>query len=118
MRRTIQTFAFLVVIAALAGACQTMTGRTAGQWTDDKATTARVKTALAATKVSTLTRVDVDTVDNVVYLHGKVESGDMKYRAGEVAATATGARVVNELTVDPALASGSSTPAASPATRY
>ena len=76
-----------------------------------------MKTALAVTKVSTLTRVDVDTVDNVVYLHGKVESQDVKRRAGEVAATTTGARVVNELTVDPALTGGGSTPAAAPATR-
>jgi hyperosmotically inducible periplasmic protein len=107
-----------MLVVALSGACQTMTGRTAGQWTDDKATTARAKTALAATKLQTLTRVDVDTVDGVVYLRGKVESAAVKNRASEVVKATTGARVVNDLMVDPAVAGErEGTPSASPTSR-
>jgi osmotically-inducible protein OsmY len=112
--------ALLFVMLLAATACQTTTGRSAGQWTEDKATTARVKTALGATKVSTLTRVDVDTVDGIVYLRGKVESPDVKQRAGEVASNVTGGRVVNDLIVDPTVAgepARDTTPAASPTTR-
>jgi hyperosmotically inducible protein len=118
MHNIARTLGMLVVIVMLAGACQSMTGRTAGQWTDDKATTARVKTALAATKVSTLTRVDVDTVDGVVYLRGKVESDAVKRQAADVANATTHARVVNDLVVDQSLAGeGTTSPAASPSTR-
>ena len=114
----------LLVWATLAGlvatGCQTVTGRTAGQWADDKATTARVKTALAATKISTLTRVDVDTVENTVYLRGKVESDDVKRRAEEAAKAVVGtARVANDLIVDSTMAQDRphEAPPASPRTR-
>jgi hypothetical protein len=118
--RTTKMLALVFVVLMAGAACQTMTGRTAGQWTEDKATTARVKTALGATKVTTLTRVDVDTVEGVVYLRGKVESDDVKRRAGDVAASVVGRRVVNDLIVDRGLASEparDTTPAASPTTR-
>ena len=39
-----------------------MTGSTAGQNVDDSTITASVKTKLATEKLSTLTRVEVDTV--------------------------------------------------------
>jgi hypothetical protein len=116
MRIVTRTLALLFAVLLAGAACQTTTGRSAGQWSEDKATTARVKTALGATKASTLTRVDVDTIDGVVYLRGKVENDDVKRRAGEVAANVTGGRVVNDLIVDGSLA-GERPPAASPATR-
>ena len=105
MRYARTLIASLVVVLIAGAGCQTMTGRSAGQWADDKATTARVKTALAATKVSTLTRVDVDTVDGIVYLNGKVESDDVKRRAEAVAKQVLGTqRVANGLLVDRTLA--------------
>lgn len=110
----------LTLTGFVATGCQTMTGRTAGEWADDKATTVRVKTALAATKISTLTRVDVDTVDNVVYLRGKVESEDVKQRAEEAAKAVVGSqRVANDLIVDRTMAQDPAreTPPASPRTR-
>lgn len=79
-----------------------------------------MKTALAATKVTTLTRVDVDTVEGTVYLRGKVENDDIKRRAEDVARSSAGARVVNDLVVDRGLArdpARDTTPAASPTTR-
>ena len=110
----------LGAIVLSTGACQTMTGRTAGTWADDKATTARVKTALGATQFATLSRVDVDTVDGTVYLRGKVESEDVKQRAEHVAHDVAGVRVVNDLIVDRGLAgepAHATTPSASPRTR-
>jgi osmotically-inducible protein OsmY len=115
-----RTLAVLTLVGFLAAACQSTTGRTAGQWTDDKATTARVKTALAATKIGTLTRVDVDTLEGVVSLRGKVESEDVKRRAGEVAESTSGRPVINNLVVDRGLAGDparDTTPSASPTTR-
>jgi hyperosmotically inducible protein len=120
MRATRTMLAWVVVMVMLAAGCQTVTGRSGGQWAEDKATTARVKTALGATEISTLTRVDVDTVEGIVYLRGKVESEDVKRRAEEIARTVTGTRrVENGLIVDRGLAGEQprdTTPPASPPT--
>jgi hypothetical protein len=59
MKHLIKLVAAVVVIFALAG-CQAMTGRTAGENLDDLTITTAVKTRLAADKISTLTRIDVD----------------------------------------------------------
>lgn len=92
----------LVVILAvfsLAG-CQAMTGRSAGQNVDDTVLTSSVKTKLAGDKVSSLTRVDVDTTNGIVSLNGVVESSDQKARAQELAAQVSGVKkVVNNLQV-------------------
>jgi osmotically-inducible protein OsmY len=95
----------LAVVGQQATRCKTINLLSAGQWADDKATTARVKTALGATKLATLTRVDVDTVEGVVYLNGKVESDDVRRRAEEIAKQVTGTKhVANGLLVDHGLA--------------
>ncbi len=87
---------FLLAMAMLLslGACTTMTGESAGQYTQDSAITARVKTALAADKVANLTRIDVDTTNQVVSLNGIVQSADQKRRAEEVAKEISGVRRV------------------------
>jgi len=93
---------FLVVMLAvfsLAG-CQAMTGKTAGRNVDDAALTSSVKTKLAADKVSSLTRVDVDTNSGTVSLNGVVESPAQKARAQELASEVSGVnRVINNLQV-------------------
>jgi hypothetical protein len=110
-RRTIGgTLGIMVTAALLATACQSTSGRTAGEWMDDKATTAKVKTALGAAKLGTVTSVDVDTVEGVVYLTGVVDSADVKRRAEEIAKNSSnGRRVVNNLSVGT-----DTTPSASP----
>ena len=91
--------AVLLMIASLAG-CQAMTGRTAGRNVDDATITASVKTKLAADKISSLTRVDVDTNNGTVSLNGVVESPDQKARAQELASQVGGVnKVINSLQV-------------------
>jgi osmotically-inducible protein OsmY len=81
-------------------ACSTGSGRTAGENFDDASITTQVKAKLAGEKISTLTKVDVDTSLRTVYLHGVVDSEDMKQRASTIAWSVKGVNaVVNNLTV-------------------
>ncbi len=99
MEKILKPFAVMVVILSLAG-CQAMTGRTAGQNIDDAAVTASVKSKLVADRISSLTRVDVDTTSGTVYLNGVVESPDQKARVGQLASQVSGVNnVVNDLQV-------------------
>jgi len=77
-----------------------MTGKTTGQNVDDAALTTAVKTKLAADKLSSLTRVDVDTNNGTVSLNGVVESSDQKARAQELASQVNGVnKVINNIQV-------------------
>lgn len=81
-------------------ACSSGTGRTAGENIDDATITAQVKAKLAAEKISTLTKVDVDTNLRTVYLNGLVDSESLKQRASSIAWSVKGVNgVVNNLTV-------------------
>jgi hyperosmotically inducible protein len=94
--RLIAVFALTLML----GGCQAMTGRTAGQNIDDSNTTAAVKARLAQDKVSSLTRIDVDTNGGVVALNGTVESAEQRARAEQIARGVGGVkRVVNNLQV-------------------
>ena len=66
------------------------------------ALTTKVKSALAADAgLSTVTGINVDSADGVVTLKGKVNSADMKKKAGEVAKKVDGVKSVkNELRVE------------------
>lgn len=82
------------------GGCQATTGRTAGQNIDDSNTTAAVKARLAEDKISSLTRIDVDTNGGVVALNGTVESAEQRARAEQIARGVGGVkRVINNLQV-------------------
>ena len=61
-----------------------------------------VKTALAKDEgLKTMTSIDVDSKDGVVTLKGKVDSADLKKKAGEVAKKVSGVKSVkNELKVE------------------
>jgi len=89
----------LAVLTALA-ACQSMTGKTAGENIDDATITAAVKSKLVADKPTNLTRVDVDTNNGTVYLNGTVETAEQKAKAEQLAWQAKGVKnVVNNLQV-------------------
>jgi hyperosmotically inducible protein len=99
MRPLSKLLAVVLTVVSVAG-CQAMTGRTAGQNIDDSVLTSSVKTKLAGDKVSSLTRVDVDTTNGIVSLNGVVESADQKARAQELTSTVSGVKkVVNNLQV-------------------
>jgi osmotically-inducible protein OsmY len=92
--------AAVLLLSGLLGGCQAVTGRTTGQNIDDSNTTAAVKTQLARDKVSSLTRIDVDTNAGVVSLTGTVESAEQRARAEQIAKGVGGVkRVINNLQV-------------------
>ncbi|HEU4368148.1 MAG TPA: BON domain-containing protein [Methylomirabilota bacterium] len=100
MIAVVKTIAVALVIVLAAGACQSMTGKTAGQSIDDATITAGVKSRLVADKAANLTRVDVDTNNGTVYLNGTVDTPEQKAKAEQLAWQAKGVRsVVNNLQV-------------------
>ena len=95
--QTIKSILGSLAIAVLlsAAGCTAMTGETAGQNIDDSTITASVKTKLAADKIGSLTRIDVDTTRQVVSLNGVVESPEQKARAEQLASQVNGVKKVN-----------------------
>jgi hyperosmotically inducible periplasmic protein len=86
-----------IVLAALLlfiVGCTAMTGQTAGQYVDDSTITASVKTQLVSDKAANLTRIDVDTTNQVVTLNGIVETADQKARAEQLASRVKGVKGV------------------------
>jgi hyperosmotically inducible periplasmic protein len=89
-------FAALLVVSG----CTSMTGQTAGQYVDDSTITASVKTKLVGDKTANLTRIDVDTTNQVVTLNGIVESADQKAKAEQLVRQVGGVKgVKNNLQV-------------------
>ena len=100
MMRQNATVAMALVLAVVLAACTSATGKSLGRTIDDATITAEVKAKLAAEKISTLTRIDVDTNQGVVALNGTVQSEVMRLRATDVALGVKGVReVVNNLRV-------------------
>ena len=101
MRYVLQSVSVVLLLAvALAGCSSSPPGKTTGERIDDVSITAAVKTKLAEEKVSTLTKIDVDTNLGVVTLNGTVDSEAMKQRAADVARRVSGVKnVVNNLKV-------------------
>jgi hyperosmotically inducible periplasmic protein len=85
-----------ILLAALlvVSGCTSMTGQTAGQYIDDTTITTEVKAKLTAEKAANLTRIDVDTSNQVVTLNGIVESADQKARAEQLARQVGGVKSV------------------------
>ena len=98
--KAFSALALFVLVTAMLTACTSMTGKTAGQNVDDATITTEVKAKLAAEKVATLTKIDVDTDRGTVYLSGTVDTREMRSRAEQVARSVKHvAGVVNNLTV-------------------
>jgi osmotically-inducible protein OsmY len=85
-----------VVLAALLviSGCTPMTGQTAGQYVDDTTITASVKAKLVGDKTANLTRIEVDTTNQVVTLNGIVESADQKAKAEQLTRQVGGVKSV------------------------
>lgn len=88
-------FLAVILLTLTLAACQAMTGRTAGENVDDATITASVKTKLAGDKLSSLTRVDVDTTKGVVSLNGVVQSAEQRTRVEELTRQVNGVQSVN-----------------------
>jgi osmotically-inducible protein OsmY len=95
----VPSIALAALLFVIAG-CTAMTGQTAGQYVDDSTITASVKTQLVSDKAANLTRIDVDTTNQVVTLNGIVETADQKARAEQLASRVKGVKgVKNNLQV-------------------
>ncbi len=100
MIRTLKRAAATLVVLFFMTGCQAMTGQTAGEIVDDSVITSSVKTQLASDKVATLTRVEVETNNGVVYLTGQVQTAEQRSHIGSVVSQVKGVkRVVNNLQV-------------------
>ncbi|HYR35024.1 MAG TPA: BON domain-containing protein [Burkholderiales bacterium] len=96
--RSVITAVSIALAAALgvAGcASSPETKRSAGEFTDDAALTAKVKTAIATdVGARAASNINVETYKGVVQLSGFVDSKDMAARAVEAAKKVSGARTV------------------------
>ena len=104
MRSAIRTLTILLCLGLAPGlsilSCTAVTGKTAGQNVDDATITAEVKSKLAADRIGSLTKIDVDTETGTVYLNGFVSDAAAKTRAEQLARQVSGVRkVVNNLQV-------------------
>jgi osmotically-inducible protein OsmY len=89
----------LAVLFFMTG-CQAMTGQTMGENIDDSYITGAVKTQLASDKMVSLTRVEVETNNGVVYLTGQVQTAEQRSHIGSLTSQVSGVkRVVNNLQV-------------------
>jgi hyperosmotically inducible periplasmic protein len=99
--------AAFALAAALAGCSATAQDRSTGQWVDDAALTAKVKTSLAEEDGVNLMSINVNTYRGVVQLSGFVESEEAKRRAENAANDVEDVRSVkNDLRVAPRSSSG------------
>lgn len=77
--------AIVLATVLMIGGCTSMTGQTAGQYVDDSTITATVKAKLVGEKTANLTRIEVDTTNQVVTLNGIVDSAEQKAKAEQIA---------------------------------
>ena len=100
MIRAFKRLAVTLVVLFLMTGCQAMTGQTMGETMDDSYITGAEKTQLASDKMVSLTRVEVETNNGVVYLTGQVETAEQRSRIGSLASQVGGVKkVVNNLQV-------------------
>ena len=94
MTRTVLVGIFGVSLMILT-ACESMTGKTAGQTVDDATMTASIQGKLTADKLSNFSRINVDTDRSIVTLNGVVRSAEERLRAEELTRQVAGVRSVN-----------------------
>ena len=100
MIRAFKRLAVTLALLFFMTGCQAMTGQTMGETIDDSYITGAVKTQLASDKLVSLTRVEVETNNGVVYLTGQVQTAEQRSHIGSLASQVKGVRqVVNNLQV-------------------
>jgi hyperosmotically inducible protein len=95
MSRVLTTVAMVAAIAFTSVACETTTGKTAGETVSDTSISTTVQGKLTADRMANFSRIDVDTERGVVNLSGVVENADQKVRATEIARQVNGVKRVN-----------------------
>ena len=98
-RTTVAAFALGSALAL--GACaETATSESTGDYVDNSAITAKVKTAILQDPALKVMQISVKTYKDVVQLSGFVDTGTMKAHAGTVASNVAGVTSVkNDLVV-------------------
>ncbi|MDR4494882.1 MAG: BON domain-containing protein [Nitrospirales bacterium] len=100
MMKTIRMMLGILMVLGMLVGCQSMTGQTTGEYIDDAGVTAAVKTKLANHQVSSLSRVEVETVNGVVHLTGVVKSNAEKTEATRLVKEVKGVKGIdNDLTI-------------------
>ena len=100
MIRAFKRLAVTLALLFFMTGCQAMTGQTMGETIDDSYITGAVKTQLASDKLVSLTRVEVETNNGIVYLTGQVETAEQRSHIGSLASQVKGVKkVVNNLQV-------------------
>ena len=100
MIRAFKRLAGALVVLFFMSGCQAMTGQTVGESVDDSVITSSVKTQLASDKLVTVTRVEVETNNGIVYLTGQVQTAEQRSHIGSIASQVKGVKkVVNNLQV-------------------
>ena len=94
MSRVWNGMAVVVLAGFMLVACQSTTGKTAGQNVSDAAISTKVQSKLTADRMSNFSRIDVDTERGVVILTGVVDSADQKMKATELARQIDGVKDV------------------------
>jgi osmotically-inducible protein OsmY len=100
MIRAFKRLAVTLALLFFMTGCQAMTGQTMGETIDDSYITGAVKTQLASDKMVSLTRVEVETNNGIVYLTGQVQTAEQRSHIGSLASQVKGVKqVVNNLQV-------------------
>ncbi|MBC8009141.1 MAG: BON domain-containing protein [Burkholderiales bacterium] len=100
MKTSILILASLLGASLLAGCAATPTRESTGEYIDNSAITAKVKTALADDEIVKARDVQVETFRGTVQLSGFVDTKEQKKRATTVARSVQGVRdVENNLIV-------------------
>lgn len=88
------------VLSLSTGCAGTATNQSTGEYIDDAAVTAKVKTALVRDEVVSAMQVDVTTFKGNVQLSGFVDTADQKSRAEQIARGIDGVtEVTNNISV-------------------
>jgi hyperosmotically inducible protein len=97
----VKTFLAVLALSLSLAACSVVSNQeTAGNYVDDAAITAKVKTAIFEDPSLKSMQVGVETMKNVVQLSGFVDSQQNRFKAGDLARGVQGVRSVkNDLIV-------------------
>ncbi len=94
-RKLLSALAVTAILSGGLAACSAIEGRqTAGEYIDDTAITARVKSKIVGEPSLSAMQINVETMQGVVQLSGFVDQATDKTLASRVAATVDGVRSV------------------------